>query len=121
MFRNRTIEDSYTTDPQVTVGSIVMGALLRIVLVLIISFILASYWWFREYWWMSFFILWFFAVYPAYRQYQGFNTSMDDIKESTLCGSCKHFDSTSQFCMKYNEHMSKDYIPCEGMDWEPFS
>ncbi len=119
MFRLPSDEDSHSREPQVTVGSIVWGILLRsIVLVLLVTLALESLA-LRQYWWMMLFIIWFAAAYPGWIQYKKYQERMDDFKESTLCGSCAHFDSGSQLCRLHDEHVSSDYIPCDGLDWEP--
>ena len=33
----------------------------------------------------------------------------------------EHFESSAQICSKYDEHITENHIPCEGMDWEPHS
>lgn len=121
MFRETSTEEELSTEPRITEGSIIWGAIFRSALVIFLSFFFYYTWWFRQYWWMSLFVLWLFAIYPAYRQYQRFKITIDNLKESTLCGSCKHFDATGQICIKYDEHVTEDYIPCEGADWEPYS
>ena len=33
--------------------------------------------------------------------------------------SCRHFDPSAILCMKYDKHPTENYIPCDGVDWEP--
>lgn len=118
MFREGTEEDDYSTRPIITTGSIVWGVILRSLIIIFLTFFLLD----RGYGhsvWVLLFVYWFAVVFPAYRQYQKFNKRMDKFQEETLCGSCRHFIPGSQLCSMYDEHVSKDYIPCDGNDWEP--
>lgn len=119
MFREGSEEDSLSNEPVITTGSIVWGVLLRSFIIIIISVFIIQKFSMQEYWWGAFFLIWVFAAFPAYRQYQKFNQRMEDFQESTLCGSCRHFELTGQLCRLYDEHVSKNYLPCEGQNWEP--
>jgi len=121
MFRSGGEEDNYNSNPAVTTGSIVWGVILRTTIVIIAVSILLTYPKFRDFWWMSFFAIWFFVAFPAYKQFQNFQTRVDDLEETTMCGSCVHFRKEAQMCTLYDTHISKDYIPCEGNNWEPKS
>jgi hypothetical protein len=46
---------------------------------------------------------------------------MKKFTEDTLCGSCINFEPSSQLCKVLDEHVSVDFIPCEGLRWEPKS
>lgn len=105
--------------PKVTTGSIVWGMLFRSFIIIFLSFFVFDQIEFQKYWWIPFLVLWFFVAYPGYRQYQRYSKKIEIIQEETLCGSCRHFDSTSQLCKIYDEHITKDYIPCDGDNWEP--
>ena len=70
-------------------------------------------------WFVTVALLWAYVAYPAYRQYSVFNDHVKHFEVTTLCGQCKHFNPTGQTCFRYDEHVSNDYIPCEGLDWEP--
>ena len=121
MFREGTEVEDGTHQPKITTGSVVWGILSRsLVLILISTFLLESLK-FREYWYLILFVIWGIAVYPGWRQYKHFQEKMVSFKEETLCGSCKNFDANSQLCKIYDEHVTKDYIPCEGDSWEPTS
>ncbi len=107
--------------PIVTVGSIVWGVILRASIIVVLSFIFIQFFRFTGYWWLALFVFWFAAVYPGWKQYQKFNDKIQDIEESTLCGKCRYFEPTGQLCKIYDEHITKNYIPCDGLDWEPKS
>lgn len=120
MFREGTEEEADgTTQPIITTGSIVWGVLLRSSILIFLTFFLVESVGLRKYWWLLFFVIWFGAAYPGWRQFQLFQKRIKKVEEETLCGSCKHFDSGSQLCRIYDEHVTKDYLPCEGLNWEP--
>lgn len=119
MFQEGTIEDSYSNQPVVTTGSIIWGVLLRSIIIVLLSFLLVEQLDDRSLWWIAFFGFWIFAAFPAYQQMRNFQERMDDFEESTLCGTCKYFVKGSQLCSLYDEHVSKEYVACEGNDWEP--
>ncbi|MFP4368117.1 MAG: hypothetical protein ACLFR2_00900 [Candidatus Kapaibacterium sp.] len=112
-------EDSHSTSPGITTGAIVWGVLFRSAIIIIGSLFLFEAMELYNYWWISLFALWFLAVYPGWQQYNKFSQRMEEFTETTLCGSCRNFDPSSQLCTKYDEHVSAEYVPCEGMDWEP--
>ncbi len=119
MFREGSDEDNRSTNPKVTFGSIVWGVLLRTVLVVTIILLLLDYFHYDVNVWIIVFSIWLFAAYPAYKQYIKFKERMKKFKEETLCGSCKYFNRDAQLCSIYDEHVSEDYVPCEGESWEP--
>ena len=119
-FREGTEEEANGSKiPIITSGSVAWGIILRSFIIIMLTFLLLMDRDYQQYWFAALFFLWFLAIYPGYRQYQKFNTRIEIIKEETLCGSCRHFEPTSQLCKIYDEHISKDYIPCEGESWEP--
>lgn len=105
--------------PEVTTGAIIWGTLLRSFLILIISFFIIKKYFLYDYLIILIFILWFFVGFPAYKAYQNFNKEMENFSESTLCGSCRYFEKSAQLCKIYDQHPTKDIIPCEGLNWEP--
>ena len=119
MFRETGDEDNETDQPVVTTGSVVWGLLLRSAIIIFLSAILINALELRTYWWWVLLGLWFFAAWPAYRQWQQFSSRMEKFEASTLCGSCRHFDPSSQLCKIYDQHVSTNHIPCEGLAWEP--
>lgn len=122
LFREGTEEDEQgIRQPIINVGSIVWGVILRSTIIVALSFLFIQYFRGNSYWWIVLFIFWFAAIYPGWKQYQNYNVKIKDIEENTLCGKCKYFEPTGQFCKIYDEHVTKDYIPCDGLDWEPKS
>ncbi len=119
MFREE--YDDAEGEPKITVGSIVLGALVRSFALVILSFLALESLSIRQYWWFVLFIIWFFAAYPAWNQYKRYYEKIEEFRENTLCGSCEHFEPTSRLCKLYDEHVGENKIPCEGLDWEPKS
>jgi len=58
-------------------------------------------------------------VHPAMVSYRWFEERNKKVIESTLCSSCKHFDQSAVLCIKYDKHPTENYVPCDGVDWEP--
>lgn len=107
--------------PILTTGSIAWGVILRSSIIIFFSFIIMSIFNKPSFWWVFLFLLWIFAAYPGWRQFQIYKNQIKEIEESTLCGNCIHFDSTSQLCRLYDEHIVEGYVPCWGVDWEPIN
>jgi hypothetical protein len=103
----------------VTTGSIVWGVLVRSGIILLLTLTLNDYFVFRYNLWIILVLLWFVVAFPAYRKYKKFSDKTDEMMSGILCGSCRHFVKSSQLCGIYDEHVSEDYIPCEGDSWEP--
>ncbi len=119
MFREASDDDNSSTQPIVTTGSIVWGILIRASIIIFLSIVIFQYYELYKYWWYVLFLMWFLVAWPAYRQFQAFNKRIDKFEEETLCGTCRHFEKSGQFCRIYDEHVSSDYIPCDGSSWEP--
>ena len=121
MFREGSYDDNYTVEPKVTIGSIIWGILLRSSIIIFIAVMVAMMLYKRVMvnWWFIFFLMWVFVVFPAVRQYRKFDDRIDELSDSTMCGSCKYFEKDSQLCRIYDEHISMDYLPCGGESWEP--
>jgi len=120
LFRNPSEEDDYN-EPRVTVGAIVMGALLRSSVLILFAFFGIEYLNLRSTWWITAFLIWFLGIYPAYKQYEKYQKRMESFQEETLCGKCKHFEPSSQLCKVLDMHVTKLEPPCEGELWEPKS
>ncbi|OGU73244.1 MAG: hypothetical protein A2V93_02975 [Ignavibacteria bacterium RBG_16_34_14] len=100
-------------------GDIVFWTLIRLAISIPLAWVLKDY---LDYpiWWISIvIILYGFVVYPAIISYKKFEEKNKNLFESSLCSSCRHFDKSAVLCIKYDKHPTLDYIPCEGMDWEP--
>lgn len=120
MFLLRLSPPPYAVDqPFYTTGSIVSAALMRIVILIALGYALRSYASATTTWTVTMFAVWAVGVYPAWRQYSKFNEAVDTILESTLCGSCRHFNTSNQVCRVLDVHVTSDAPPCEALDWEP--
>ena len=58
-------------------------------------------------------------IHPAMVSYRWFEQQNKKVIESTLCSSCKNFDRSAVLCIKYDKHPTENYIPCDGVEWEP--
>lgn len=105
--------------PRLTTGTIVLGALIRSSIIVLTTWWISSYWEFQQFWPLFAIMLVMIVFYPAYREMTMFSHEVESLQESTLCGSCKYFESSAQMCSRYDEHITQEHIPCEGMDWEP--
>ncbi len=120
MFREGTDEaDEDQSQPIITTGSVVWGMILRSSVIVFLTFVLIDQFEIRHNWWIFSFMLWFAAIYPGWRQYNKFNKRIKKIEEETLCGTCINFESSNQLCKIYDQHVTKDHIPCEGLNWQP--
>ncbi|MBU3741228.1 MAG: hypothetical protein FGM24_02970 [Candidatus Kapabacteria bacterium] len=114
-----TAPDYATHQPYYTTGSIVSAAIVRVALIGIGGIVARQYIDGATLWYAVLFLMWALGAYPAYRQYQEFNTRIDKMSEDTLCGKCRYFDPTNQLCTILDEHVVDDMPPCEGEAWEP--
>lgn len=116
----RTTQPDYAThQPFYTTGSIVSAAIMRIALIGLGGIVARQYLDGSTLWYAVLFLMWALGAYPAYRQYQQFNSNVTALTESTLCGQCRHFDPTNQLCTIMDEHVTGEEPPCEGEAWEP--
>jgi hypothetical protein len=100
-------------------GEIIFWAIIRIVLTIPIIWILQSYVDYQLWWLICVFSIYGVIIHPALIHYRLFEEKNKDIIESTLCSTCEHFDRSAVLCMKHDKHPTKEYLPCEGFDWEP--
>lgn len=100
-------------------GGIIYWTIIRMAILILLLWISTDYIEYK-YWWIVFTMSFYgFIIHPAVIQYRLFKEKNKEIITNTLCSSCKHFDETAVLCMKYDEHPTKDVIPCEGSDWSP--
>ncbi len=107
-----------------TLGSILTWAILRAAVAILAALLLYEYVGLFSYdlWWMVVVAaILAFVIYPAQIQYRIYKEETREIVTNTLCASCRHFDAGAVMCLKHDEHVTEDYLPCEGIDWEPFS
>lgn len=102
-------------------GSIVFWTIIRTAIVIPVVWILQSYISFQYWWIISLTAIYGIIIHPAIIHYKLFEKKNKDVIESTLCSSCLHFDKSAVLCMRYDKHPTKDFLPCNGIDWEPKS
>ncbi len=119
LFRPHVPKPDDPRNPNITTGSVILGAIFRTALVMVVSFFVKERFDFENIWLLTMLAIWGIGVYPAYKQYQSFNEKIEVLETSTLCGSCKYFESSGQLCTLLDEHVSEHHIPCEGEGWEP--
>lgn len=102
-------------------GEIVLWTLVRITICIPLIWILKDYLSTQLWWSMSLVVIFVFVFYPAVISYRQFQDKNKNIIEDTICSSCKHFDETAVLCMKLDKHPTEDYIPCDGLEWEPIN
>ncbi|HSP87694.1 MAG TPA: hypothetical protein VLN45_06140 [Ignavibacteriaceae bacterium] len=100
-------------------GDIVFWTLLRFGISIPLLWIIKDYLSYSLWWVSIVLVLYGFVLYPAFRSYKRFEEKNKNILEASLCSSCNHFDKTAVLCIKYDKHPTNDFVPCEGMDWEP--
>lgn len=100
-------------------GGVILKSLFNFVLAIFLFFLTKSY--INSQYYLLFFLLIFLiiVVIPHLRNINEFNRQNSVLIENTLCSSCQHFDKTAVLCLKFDEHPTVDYLPCEGGCWEP--
>lgn len=100
-------------------GGIIYWTIIRIAILMPLLWIATNYIEYK-YWWMVVSMsIYGIIIHPAVIQYKLFREEHKEVITNTLCSSCIHFDETAVLCLKYDEHPTKELIPCEGVDWEP--
>ncbi len=102
-------------------GEVVFWTIIRTAIVLPLVWVLKSYLNFDLWWAVSIVAIYGVIIHPAVIHYRLFNERNKEIIEDTLCSTCEHFDKTAVLCLKHDKHPTKDYLPCDGVDWSPKS
>lgn len=100
-------------------GEIIYKTMIRLGSTIIILWLIKDYFDFSYYMVLSLLSLYFFVFHQSFLSYKKFEQTNRGIISNTLCSSCKQFDESAILCMKYDKHPSENFIPCEGLDWEP--
>ena len=100
-------------------GDIIFWAILRTAIVIPAVWILKSYIDEQLWWIVTIAAIYGIIIHPIVLGVKRFEAKSKDILESTICSNCKHFDPSAVLCMKHDKHPTKDYIPCDGIHWEP--
>ena len=114
MFHEGGTLDNYIVPPTVTAGSILWGILLRSAIIIIVTMFVVISLEQRELWWFAVFAFWIGVVYPAFRQWNKFQSRIKELRSDTLCGKCRYFVAESQLCSIYDEHIGNMNLPCNG-------
>ncbi len=102
-------------------GEVVFWTIIRTAIVLPLLWVLKSYLNVDLWWTVSIISVYGVIIHPAVIHYRLFNEKNEEIIEDTLCSTCEHFDKTAVLCLKHDEHPTRDYLPCDGIDWSPKS
>lgn len=100
-------------------GEVVFWTIIRIAVLIPAMWILRGYIDFQLWWIICLVCIYGIIIHPMVIHYKFFEQKNKDIIESSLCSSCKHFDKSAVLCMKYDQHPTMDFLPCDGLDWEP--
>lgn len=102
-------------------GIIVFWTIIRTIIVVFFLWFLKDYIDYRFWWILSFTTIYVVIVHPISIHYRLFIENNKRVLENSLCTSCKYFDKSAVICLKWDQHPTDDYLPCEGLDWEPNS
>ena len=102
-------------------GEIVFWTLIRIVVFIPVFWVLKGYIDLQLWFIVGLFVFYGGIIHPAIVGYRKFEENNKNILENTLCSNCKHFDKSAILCIKHDKHPTTNFIPCEGLDWEPRS
>lgn len=104
---------------KISIGSIVYWGIIRLTLVIVALWVLYYYIDYGTWWMIGIVSLYVVVVHPIIIQYEMYREQNKIVLESSLCSSCRYFDVTAVLCTKLDEHPTENYLPCEGMYWEP--
>ena len=100
-------------------GEVVFWTIIRAAITIIGLWIIKSEVDFQLWWMISVAAIYVLIIHPAMVSYRWFEQRNKKVIESTLCSSCKNFDRSAVLCIKYDKHPTEDYVPCDGVEWEP--
>jgi hypothetical protein len=100
-------------------GGIVFWAIIRAAFLIPTLWMLYGMMEYKYWWWFGIFTVYGVIIYPATIQYRIFLQKNEEIINNTLCSSCSNFDETAVICLIHDKHPTKDFLPCEGVGWEP--
>ena len=104
--------------PRVTIGSIVLYALIKITLMMLGGWFIIEFYSMQQYWWILLLSIILLALLPAYQQYEIYQEQSKIIQKNSLCATCRHYDDSGIVCTIMDEHVSAHYTPCGGAGWE---
>lgn len=100
-------------------GEIVYKTLIRFVLLLLTLWFCKNLFDEKFFWIISILAIYLFVFHPVFMSYKKFVDENKNLFSNSLCSTCKHFNESAALCTKYDKHPTDNFIPCEGVDWEP--
>ena len=100
-------------------GKIIYYALIRIAILIPLLWIAVDYIDYKFWWTITVLAIYGAIIHPAMVQYRIFREENKEVLTDTICSQCIHFNESAILCTKYDEHPTEEYIPCNGVDWEP--
>jgi len=100
-------------------GGIVYWGLIRTAIMIIVLWLSYDYFNERFFLIIASIAIYLIIIHPIVSQYRAFVTKNKDVIYNSLCSKCKHFNETAVLCMKYDQHPTDEFTPCDGIDWEP--
>lgn len=100
-------------------GRIIYWAIIRVAILIPTLWLLLDWMEYKFWWTLGIISIYGVIIHPAVVQYKLFLDENKEVLEDTICASCESFDESAVLCMKHDEHPTADYIPCDGIDWEP--
>ncbi|MHB8579302.1 MAG: hypothetical protein ACYDA4_05510 [Ignavibacteriaceae bacterium] len=100
-------------------GEVVFWTIIRTIITIPIVWVLKDYISFPVWWLINLASIYGVIIHPAIIHYRLFKERNKEVIEYTLCSTCTNFDKTAVLCVLHDEHPTKEYLPCEGFDWEP--
>lgn len=99
-------------------GGIVYWGLLRTAVVIILLWFAYDYFDYKFFWIIFILAIYLVIIHPIISEYKKFISKNREVINNSLCSQCKHFNESAVLCLKYDEHPTEDYTPCDGIDWE---
>ncbi len=106
-------------NPSVTIGSIVLYALMVSTALILIYWYVAATRGGGDMTNLVFIMIWLFVLYPIIPMHKRYKQQHRKIETNSLCAKCRNYEETSLLCRLYDEHVAANYTPCEGIDWQP--
>jgi hypothetical protein len=100
-------------------GEVVFWTIIRAAITIIGLWVIKSEVDLQLWWMISVAAIYVLIIHPAMVSYRWFEQRNKKVIESTLCSSCKNFDRSAVLCIKYDKHPTENYVPCDGIEWEP--
>ncbi len=101
-------------------GAIIYWGLVRFAIVLVAAWLLYSYVPNYGDWWSLFFVaVAVVVIYPAQLAWRKHVRVIRRANQNALCATCRHLASREALCKITDEHVRRDYTPCDGDAWEP--